>query len=41
MNLVKEESDFFELCEQRGADSNHQLLRSETGRPCVLVVELL
>ena len=40
MQLVKITSDFFALCEKYGANENRQLLVSEAGRPCVLVLSL-
>ncbi|MBO5353892.1 MAG: hypothetical protein J6J44_14390 [Lachnospiraceae bacterium] len=41
MELVKVTPEFYELCEKYGANKNRQLLVSEAGRPCVLVVSLV
>lgn len=40
MQLVKVTSDFFEACEKYRANENRQLLESEAGRPCVLILSL-
>ncbi|MBP3570312.1 MAG: hypothetical protein J6K04_14240 [Lachnospiraceae bacterium] len=40
MQLVKVTPDFFEMCENYGANRNRQLLESEAGRPCVLILTL-
>ena len=40
MQLVKVTPKFFEVCEKCGANKNKQLLESEAGRPCVLILSL-
>lgn len=40
MQLVKVTQAFFDACEKHGANANRQLLISEVGRPCVLVLSL-
>lgn len=40
MELVKITQEFFEECKKHGANKNRQLLESEAGRPCVLILSL-
>lgn len=40
MELVKVTTEFYEDCARYGANENNQLLQSEAGRPCVLILSL-
>ena len=40
MKLVKVTPKFYEDCQKYGANKNKQLLESEAGRPCVLILSL-